>query len=83
MRRLAVEKRLAVLMVLHDLNLVGLYADHVVLLVGGSVFAAGSPGEVITVRNLAEVYHIPVSVIAHPEYGTPLVLPDGRNGLGP
>jgi iron complex transport system ATP-binding protein len=82
-RRLAVENRLAVLMVLHDLNLAGLYADRIVILVGGSVYATGSPGEVITAQNLAEIYHIPVSVIAHPEYGTPLVLPDGRNGLSP
>jgi iron complex transport system ATP-binding protein len=82
-RRLAVEKRLAVLMVLHDLNLAGLYADRVVILVGGKVFAAGSPTEVITAQNLAEIYRIPVSVITHPEYGTPLVLPDGKNGLSP
>jgi ABC-type cobalamin/Fe3+-siderophores transport system ATPase subunit len=82
-RKMAVEKRLAVLMVLHDLNLAGMFADRVVLLVRGTVYAAGLPGEVITAENLAEIYHIPISVIAHPEYGTPLVLPDGRNGVRP
>lgn len=81
-KRLAVEKRLAVLMVLHDLNLAGLYADKVVLLVGGAVHAAGDPAQVITSDNLGAIYRIPINVIPHPEYGTPLVLPDGRNGAG-
>lgn len=77
-RRMALEKQLMVLMVLHDLNLAGLYADRVALLANGSVVAIGAPGEVITAKNLTSVYHVPVNVIPHPDYGTPLVLPDGR-----
>ncbi len=77
-RRLTLEKQLSVLMVLHDLNLAGLYADRVALLAGGSVHAIGSPSEVLTAHNLTAVYHVPVNVIPHPDYGTPLVLPDGR-----
>ena len=79
-RELATGKGLAVLVVLHDLNLAGLYADRVVLLAGGEVRAVGSPGEVVTEANVREVYHAPVHVIPHPEYGTPLVLPDGVRG---
>ncbi|HNB51807.1 MAG TPA: heme ABC transporter ATP-binding protein [Anaerolineales bacterium] len=79
-RGLATVKGLAVLVVLHDLNLAGLYADRVVLLAGGEVRAVGSPGEVVTEANVREVYHAPVHVIPHPEYGTPLVLPDGVRG---
>ena len=77
-RKLAQEKNLSVLMVLHDLNLAGLYADRVALMSQGCVYSLGEPGEVITAENLSAVYHVPVSVIPHPEYGTPLVLPDGR-----
>lgn len=77
-RELAVEQNLAVLLILHDLNLASLYADRVLLMVDGVVFAEGTPGEVITSENLAAVYKIPVQVISHPDYGTPLVLPDGR-----
>ncbi len=77
-RCLAAEKRLTVLMILHDINLASLYTDRVALLAQGKIFAAGSPAEVITSANLAAIYHIPVNVIQHPEYGTPLVLPDGR-----
>ncbi len=73
---LAVNKNLAVLMVLHDLNLAGMYADRVALLVDGGVQAVGSPAEVLSAANLSRVYQIPVRVIRHPEYGSPLVLPD-------
>jgi iron complex transport system ATP-binding protein len=77
-RKLAIEERLAVLMVLHDLNLAGLYANRVALLVNGELQAVGAPQEVLTAEILSAVYHIPVSVISHPDYGSPLVLPDGR-----
>jgi len=77
-RSLTREKNLTVLMVLHDLNLASLYADRVALLVDGQVFALGKPDEVLTTENLSAVYRVSVSVIPHPEYGTPLVLPDGR-----
>jgi len=77
-RRLVSEKNLSVMMALHDLNLAGLYADRVALLVGGKIQASGSAKEVLTEENLAEVYDMPVHVIPHPEYGTPLILPDGH-----
>jgi len=77
-RLLVQEKNLCVLMVLHDLNLAGLYADRVALIANGGVFAMGEPAKVLTAQNLSTVYRVPVDVIPHPEYGTPLVLPDGR-----
>jgi iron complex transport system ATP-binding protein len=78
-RLLAQEKNLCILMVLHDLNLAGLYADRVALIANGGVYAIGQPADVLTAQNLSTVYRVPVEVIPHPEYGTPLVLPDGRN----
>lgn len=80
-RRLSADKELSVLMVLHDLNLAGLYADRVALLSDGSIYAIGLPEKVITAENLAAVYRVPVNVIPHPDYGTPLVLPDGKLGV--
>lgn len=77
-RTLTEQKNLAVLMVLHDLNLAGLYADRVALLVAGRVHTTGSPQEVLTPEHLTAVYNVPVNVVPHPEYGTPMVLPDGR-----
>jgi iron complex transport system ATP-binding protein len=77
-RELAQQKALAILMVLHDLNLAGLYADRVALLVAGQLQAVGSPAEVLTEERLSRIYQIPVRVMLHPDYGTPLVLPDGH-----
>jgi iron complex transport system ATP-binding protein len=63
------------------LNLAGLYADRVALLVEGRLVACGLPNEVLTEQTLASVYRIPVHVMTHPEYGSPLILPDGREGV--
>ncbi len=79
-RELAKAKNLAVLMVLHDLNLASLYADRISLLVNGKIEAAGTPDEVLTEATLSRVYNVAVHVIPHPEYGNPLILPDGRDG---
>jgi iron complex transport system ATP-binding protein len=76
--QLATEKDLTVLMVLHDLNLAALYADRVAVLVAGRIQAQGTPEEVLTPQTLTSVYNVPVNVISHPEYGTPLVLPEGH-----
>ncbi len=81
-RKLCQEKTLAVLIVLHDLNLASVYADRVALLVDGKLQAVGNPEQVLTSETLTAVYHVPVHVIPHPEYGTPLVLPDGRVPAG-
>ncbi len=48
------------------------------LLVGGRLQALRKPEEVITKMNLEQAFQVPVSVIPHPDYGTPMVLPDGR-----
>jgi iron complex transport system ATP-binding protein len=77
-RDLALHKHLAILMVLHDLNLAGLYAQRVAMLVEGRLEAVGAAAEVLTEARLSQVYHMPVRVMPHPEYGTPLVLPNGR-----
>jgi iron complex transport system ATP-binding protein len=77
-QKLARRHRLAVLMALHDLNLVALYAHRVALLVAGRLQALDTPDRVLTPEQLSAAFNTPVSVIPHPEYGTPLVLPDGR-----
>ncbi len=78
-RELAKSRNLAVLMVLHDLNMASLYADRVSLLVDGAIEASGVPEDVLTAETLSRVYNVPVHVIPHPEYGNPLILPDGRD----
>lgn len=51
-----------VLAVMHDLNLTALFADRVVLLNEGRLFAQGTPAEVLTRQHLEQVYDCPMRV---------------------
>jgi iron complex transport system ATP-binding protein len=75
-RQLAVDNNLAVLMALHDLNLVSLYSDRVGLLVEGQLRALGTPEEVLTEANICEAYQTAVQVYKYPGDGRTLILPN-------
>jgi iron complex transport system ATP-binding protein len=47
-----------VVLVLHDLTLAARYADHVILLKEGNIFAEGAPSEVLTASALHDVFGI-------------------------
>ena len=74
-RALADEQNLAILLTLHDLNLVARFCDRVALLSDGGVRKLGPPAEVLTPGELAAVYGIEIHVVSHPIHGTPLILP--------
>lgn len=74
MRSLCREKKMAVLIALHDLNLAAQYCDRLILLKKGQIYAEGIPGEVITADNIREVYGVGSSVYPHPENDLPVVL---------
>ena len=59
---LAHDHGVAVGVVLHDLNQAAAVADHVVLLDGGRVVAAGPAVEVLTEERLSAAYGLPVQV---------------------
>ena len=67
-------RKLAVLMVLHDLNLVSLYADRAALMVGGQMIKCGTPQEVLTEEVISRAYQTELDVIAHPETRNPIIL---------
>jgi iron complex transport system ATP-binding protein len=73
-RRLVEEDGLAVLIALHDLNLVARFADRVALLSTGTIHVEGFPEQVLTPDHLAAVYGIEIHVMKHPIHGKPLVL---------
>lgn len=77
-RELAIKENLAILMALHDLNLAAIYSHRVALLVDGTLAALGTPREVLTQATLEAAYQTPITIITHPVYGTPLILPDGK-----
>jgi len=79
-RNLCLENNLAVLAALHDLNLASQYCDQLVLIDNGRVHAQGTPSEVITPRNIKEVYGADGCVYTHPANGLPAVLVNPGNG---
>ena len=68
----------AVTIVLHDLDAAATHADHVVVMRGGAVVAAGPPAEVMTSEILSEVYAHPIHVVTHPVTGRPVVIPSRK-----
>ena len=73
-KRLCLENNLTVLAALHDLNLAAQYCDRLVLVNSGRVHAEGTPAEVITPRNIKDVYGAEHCVYTHPINGLPTVL---------
>lgn len=73
-RKLNREKNLTTIMVLHDLNLAGLYCDELILLSEGKIFAKGAPAEVLTYQNIEAVYKTVVVVKENPITKSPHIL---------
>lgn len=62
-RELNCNHRIAVMVVLHDLNMASRYCKSLVLLRRGTVFARGSPKDILTPGNIREVYNAEVEVV--------------------
>ncbi|HOG45669.1 MAG TPA: heme ABC transporter ATP-binding protein [Anaerolineae bacterium] len=78
-RHLVQSANLAALIILHDLNLASVYCDEVVLLAGGEAVAHGAPQEVLTHDRIASAYKADVLVMAHPQTGRPIIVPEVWN----
>ena len=74
-RELRIERGMAVVATLHDLNAAALYADRVLLMKDGTVIACGTPEAVLTQKNLRAVYDTEVYVGRNPASGALVVLP--------
>jgi iron complex transport system ATP-binding protein len=72
------KQKLAVLMVLHDLNLVSQFADRAVLMLDGRIFASGQPQEVLTEDIISQAYNAKIQVIHHPTTNKPIILHESR-----
>jgi iron complex transport system ATP-binding protein len=68
------EKKLAVLVTLHDLNLAAQYCDRLIMLKDGQIHARGTPEEVITEENIRSVFKAESLVRPHPVNRQPTVL---------
>lgn len=67
-----------IVMVLHDLNQACRYADYLVAVKEGRVFAQGDPMQIVTEAMVSEVFGLECRIIADPVVGTPMCVPLGR-----
>jgi iron complex transport system ATP-binding protein len=81
LKKLQEERRLAIVLVSHDLNLAAEYADRLLLLDGGRRRRAGPPEAVLDYRLVEEVYRMVVVVETNPVSGRPRVVPVSRWSL--
>lgn len=65
----------AVLAVLHDINLALAYADHLVVMHDARVTAQGAPADVVTDGLLKEVFGVDLRLGLTPSGGAPFLLP--------
>jgi iron complex transport system ATP-binding protein len=52
-----------VIMICHDLNIASKYADSILMMKDGTIYAAGTPEEVLIEENIREVYDVECRVI--------------------
>lgn len=67
-----------IVMVLHDLNQACRYADYLVVLREGKVYAQGQPTVVMTEAMVQEVFGLECRIVPDPVAGTPMCVPMGR-----
>ena len=76
------ERGVAVVAVLHDLNLAAVFADRIIVLNNGHVVSDGTPGETITEQMLSDVFRVSGGICATPPGGLPYVLPHQMTRVG-
>lgn len=74
LRSITVERSITTIVALHDLNLAARYADRLVVLDAGRVYASGSPAATLTTDLLHDIYGIEASIAYAPD-GVPVVVP--------
>lgn len=64
-----------IVMVVHDLNQAAQYADHIIAVAEGGIYATGRPADLLKPDLIRSVFGVDAMVIPHPVTGTPLCLP--------
>lgn len=66
LRRAAAEMGRTIVIVLHDINFAGHYADHICAVKDGAIVEFGTPEEIMTGEVLSRVFDTPVDVVDGP-----------------
>jgi iron complex transport system ATP-binding protein len=67
------EKGISVVMAIHDLNLASRFSDTLVMLKKGVIYAAGSPGDLLSERSISDVYGVEAVIMN--SLGKPCIVP--------
>jgi len=70
-KNLSVTENITILIVLHDLNLAAQFSDNIILLSEGEIYKYGNPWEVITEKNISDVYGVNPKIVENPKTGKP------------
>lgn len=71
-------KNVAVMMILHDLNLAAQYGDEINIMKNGSTYALGTPNDVFKPEIIEMAFDCPVHVMRHPHHDCPLVVASSK-----
>jgi iron complex transport system ATP-binding protein len=69
LQRLGRDRALAVVVVLHDVNMAARYCDEILAMGEGTLVARGAPAEIMRPDRLQRIYHLPMGVLPHPATG--------------
>ncbi|BAQ62127.1 ABC-type Fe3+-siderophore transport system [Geminocystis sp. NIES-3708] len=70
-----------IIIVLHELNLAARYADYLVAMKQGYIYAQGKPEEVMTSTIIREVFDLSCQIIIDPISHTPLCIPHSKKRI--
>jgi iron complex transport system ATP-binding protein len=73
LKKLKEERNLAIISVLHDVNLASYFSDRLLLMKEGKIFAFGEPKDVITQENIKKVFNIHAIVRSNPLSSRPYI----------
>jgi iron complex transport system ATP-binding protein len=74
LKNLNKQENRTIIMVLHDINLAARYADNIIAVKDGKIYAQGSPKEVITEKVIKEVFDINSLIIECPLFKVPMCI---------
>ncbi len=63
LKELTMRKGILTIMISHDISITAKFADEIILMHDGGIFAVGAPEEVITEENLSTVYGVKARII--------------------
>lgn len=74
LKELNKKEQRTIVIVLHDINLACRYADHIIAIKDGKVYAEGDPKEVINEKLIKDVFGINSKIIECPLFKTPMCI---------